>query len=196
MPIQQTDLRIRRTKKLLNTAFTELLDEVALDKITVNNLTKRAEINRVTFYLHYKDIDDFTNQFIDELFYDIEKIFNRHYEAEFSKDVEMQVITQLLDYIASEQKIFRSLLVSKSVPYFTQLFMELIRDLIERRNQDQLEPNTLFSIINIELDVAYWYICSALIGTISMWLANDLKYSPQFLAQQILTLNPLRKYIK
>ena len=195
MNSDQQDLRIRRTKKFLMTAFVELLDEVALDKITVNSLTKRAEINRVTFYLHYKDMDDFVERFIDELFFDIESIFNRHYEKEFSKDIELQVITQLLEYIATKKDIFRSLLVSRSVPYFTQLFMELIRNVIEKRNRDQLEPNTLFSDIDIEMDVASWYISSALIGTISMWLASGLKYSPQFLAQQILKLNPLRKLI-
>ena len=46
-----------KTKNAIRTAFAEMVKEKGeLDKITVTELVKRANINRSTFYLHYSDI--------------------------------------------------------------------------------------------------------------------------------------------
>lgn len=46
------------TKKLIMTAFTEMLEELPFDKITVAALVKRAGVSPNTFYYHYEDIYD------------------------------------------------------------------------------------------------------------------------------------------
>lgn len=52
------DLRVKKTKKAIKTTFLELLESKPVSKITVTELAKKAEINKATFYLHYKDIFD------------------------------------------------------------------------------------------------------------------------------------------
>lgn len=47
-----------RSRKLIRSALAELLHEKPLDKITVTDVVKRADINRGTFYAHYLDIPD------------------------------------------------------------------------------------------------------------------------------------------
>jgi AcrR family transcriptional regulator len=49
------DPRVKRTRKLLQQAFAELLSEREFHNITVNDITERAEVNRATFYLHFDD---------------------------------------------------------------------------------------------------------------------------------------------
>lgn len=49
------DPRVRRTRQLIEDAFLELLGEKTLHAMTVGDITKRAEINRATFYSHYFD---------------------------------------------------------------------------------------------------------------------------------------------
>lgn len=44
------------TKRAIETAFVELLNERALSKITVKDITERCGINRNTFYYHYQDV--------------------------------------------------------------------------------------------------------------------------------------------
>ncbi|MEK5254612.1 TetR-like C-terminal domain-containing protein [Paenibacillus sp. FSL F4-0125] len=39
-------------------------------------------------------------------------------------------------------------------------------------------------------DIAAWYGTSAIIGPISMWLGNDMPYTPKYLAERIIQLNP------
>jgi len=43
-----------RSRRLIHTALADLLLEKPLDKITVTDVVNRAEINRGTFYLHYR----------------------------------------------------------------------------------------------------------------------------------------------
>lgn len=45
-----------KTKKTILNTFQEMLEEMPFDKITVTELTKRAEISHNTFYYHYEDI--------------------------------------------------------------------------------------------------------------------------------------------
>lgn len=50
------DPRFQKTHTLLQESIMSLIDEKPFDKITVNDITDRAQVNRSTFYLHYDDI--------------------------------------------------------------------------------------------------------------------------------------------
>lgn len=52
------DRRIKRTKGAVYDAMINLMIEKETRKITVLELCKKADINKSTFYLHYKSIDD------------------------------------------------------------------------------------------------------------------------------------------
>lgn len=52
------DIRIAKTKKGIINAFLELRSKKAIEKITVKELCEKAEINKSTFYTHFKDIYD------------------------------------------------------------------------------------------------------------------------------------------
>src|SRR5579859_6358246 len=50
-----TDLRIKRTQKLLMAALLELTAQKGFAAVSVSDLASYAEINRATFYRHYQD---------------------------------------------------------------------------------------------------------------------------------------------
>lgn len=52
------DRRIKRTRTAVFNAVLDLMVEKDTSKITVLELCKRADINKSTFYLHYKSMDD------------------------------------------------------------------------------------------------------------------------------------------
>ena len=60
-----------RSKALIRKAFLDLFEEKPFDKISVTDIVKRADINRGTFYLHYKDVSGVLEQIalsiVDEL---------------------------------------------------------------------------------------------------------------------------------
>jgi AcrR family transcriptional regulator len=49
------DPRIRRTRELLQQALAKLLDSREFEKISVQDITDGATVNRATFYAHYPD---------------------------------------------------------------------------------------------------------------------------------------------
>src|SRR6202142_2451845 len=52
---EQLDPRIRRTRQLLLDALRRLLAEKEFDKISIQDITEAATLNRATFYAHYPD---------------------------------------------------------------------------------------------------------------------------------------------
>jgi AcrR family transcriptional regulator len=52
---QRLDPRIRRTRQLLQDALRNLLTKKEFDKISVQDITEAATVNRATFYAHYED---------------------------------------------------------------------------------------------------------------------------------------------
>src|SRR5437588_10350962 len=55
--VNGSDPRVKRTRRLLMQAFTELAAEKDIRAITVQDIAGRATLNRATFYAHFRDKD-------------------------------------------------------------------------------------------------------------------------------------------
>src|SRR5947199_2284155 len=62
------DLRVRRTCKLLTQALIEGTVEKGFAALTVRDITRRAMVNRSTFYRHYLDKYDLLEQHLNEIY--------------------------------------------------------------------------------------------------------------------------------
>lgn len=67
-----------RSKQLIQKALIDLLQEKQVDKITVSDVVRKAEINRGTFYAHYTDIPDVLNHMIMQFFSTIREAISDH----------------------------------------------------------------------------------------------------------------------
>ena len=65
-----------RSRKLINDALADMLQEKPLDKITVTDVVAKAGINRGTFYAHYADIPDVINHLIQNTFSQIRQVLS------------------------------------------------------------------------------------------------------------------------
>ncbi len=61
---KRVDPRVLRTRKLLEQAFLELMNEKGFQEMTIHEITERATVNRATFYAHFEDKDDMLDSFI------------------------------------------------------------------------------------------------------------------------------------
>ena len=61
------DRRIRKTEEQLVKGLTKLMKTKSIKDITVRELADEVDINRSTFYLHYKDIFDMVEQIENKL---------------------------------------------------------------------------------------------------------------------------------
>ncbi len=65
---RRVDPRVKRTRKLLEQAFMELMFEKGFQSITIQDVTDRATVNRATFYAHFEDKYDLLDSYIREQF--------------------------------------------------------------------------------------------------------------------------------
>lgn len=80
---KSADMRWQRTERHLMAEFGRALAALPIEKITVTELARAAEINKATFYLHYRDIYDLSeayaralaNRVVDELGEDLSLFF-------------------------------------------------------------------------------------------------------------------------
>lgn len=99
MENQKTDLRIIKTKRSIHKAFCDMIMDMDYKDITVKELTRRAMINRNTFYLHYNSIDELVDELRDEI---ADKIISMYISYENIEDIKV-MIRQFFEYVASPQ---------------------------------------------------------------------------------------------
>ena len=65
--MEKEDRRYQRTRQAIQDAMWQLMQEKDFGQISVGEIAKRANINRVTFYRHYEDKYAWLNSCIQEL---------------------------------------------------------------------------------------------------------------------------------
>ncbi|MGO4494932.1 TetR/AcrR family transcriptional regulator C-terminal domain-containing protein [Paenibacillus sp. 2RAB27] len=187
----RVDPRVLRTRQLLKDAFVELLQEMDIEKISVNRIAERATINRVTFYLHYRDIPDMLEKMADEMIEDINRILNNASANQIAKEEEdWPMLVNLLEHFAEHAKFYKVVLASRRTPIFTDRMLRLLTELVTSRIE-RMGDESVLATAGIQKDIAIWYGSSALIGTIVAWLRQDMPYTPVYLAKQFILMRTL-----
>lgn len=70
------DLRVIKTKKNIKDAFIELRKKYTIDEIKVNTLCEKAMVNKTTFYNHYQDIYELSEELEKEVLNNFLNSFN------------------------------------------------------------------------------------------------------------------------
>lgn len=63
----KTDARVRYTRKVLKESLLQCMRSKPLKEITVKEVCEQAELNRATFYTHYRDCFDLLEQIENEM---------------------------------------------------------------------------------------------------------------------------------
>jgi AcrR family transcriptional regulator len=64
--MNQADLRVVRSKKMIKEAFLELIAEKGYKNVTIKDIAERAMVNRKTFYNRYESIDALFHEILNE----------------------------------------------------------------------------------------------------------------------------------
>ncbi|MDO5141434.1 MAG: TetR/AcrR family transcriptional regulator [Eubacteriales bacterium] len=104
----QEDKRIRRTKKLLRQALTHLMQQKDFQNITVTDVVREADINRGTFYAHYRDVYDLREQIEAEMIDDFREMIA---DLRPSEAATLQpVLRRAMDYLEENREIVTELI--------------------------------------------------------------------------------------
>jgi len=173
------DRRVRRTQKALRDALTQLLMEKSLKEISVIELVEQADINRGTFYLHYRDIYDLYASIEEEIVREFFEIFRKHHRGGASM---MPIIIEAFEYLGRNADICRFILGSEG--------SEFLDRLIETgKPQTASEWEQLFPGVSpADHELYYTFITSGCVGLIRRWFKAGLRESPKRMAEIARTL--------
>ena len=107
------DLRIRRTKESIYTAFKQMVCEMPYEKITVKALADRAMINRNTFYLHYESTDDVLREIqagYMERYIELVKDYNY-------LDNQREIVRSFFEFMESQDEFFKKITCDSRLDY-------------------------------------------------------------------------------
>ncbi|MBP2242926.1 AcrR family transcriptional regulator [Cytobacillus eiseniae] len=154
-----------------------LLKEKQISAITVKELCELADINRSTFYAHYKDHYDLLTQMEDELIEDMNMYLS---SCNFEKEKEaLQMTEKLLEYLATKQDEYQTLLNKNSDSSLQGKVHAIAHHyIIEKWMAVNPIDKNLSEYISS-------YIISGGIQMMKMWLYNGMDRSPKEMAEMI-----------
>ncbi|MBR3969516.1 MAG: TetR/AcrR family transcriptional regulator [Ruminococcus sp.] len=127
------DLRITKTRAAVKNAFLEIRASKPLEKITVKELSAAANINKATFYLHYKDIYNLSEILEREIIH--ECLYNGPDPNDIFENV-TNFINSLCENITANKDIIEILFEGTRSNSFPELFIEEMYKLIEENFPD------------------------------------------------------------
>lgn len=176
MDNESTDRRIRKTRKQLRQGLTELLEEKGAKSITVRELSERVDLNRGTFYLHYKDIFDMIEQIEMEMFNDFHNVLTKH-PMESLNGKPLPMLIDVFRFVSENADMCKVLLGKNGDLAFVNRLKDLVKD---RCLHDWVELFNTGKSHNFEY--FYSFIVSGCIGLLQNWLESGQKESPEHMA--------------
>ena len=175
--LKKEDRRVRRTKKLLTQALTELLQKKQVNEITVKELTDLADMNRGTFYMYYRDIFDMLEKIEDELFQKLDGIAQSHEHGDPTQQVK-PILLDLFRFIEENQEMCRVLLSPNGDMNFLHRLYEAIRERSLEIWKDQMG-----SLGEKEFDYRYSFVIFGCAGMIRAWVNRSCQETDMQMAE-------------
>lgn len=105
--MNNTDRRVKRTKKALHDALFALLKTKSINEITVTELTTLADVNRATFYFYYTDLIDMLQQIQSEVYDDFKNVVEQSPNSLTTIDGFTEYSERLLNFCKENETLCR-----------------------------------------------------------------------------------------
>jgi AcrR family transcriptional regulator len=198
-----SDLRVRRTQKLLREALIALIEERSFDVITVGEIAERAMVSRAAFYRYYQDKYNLVEKIFEEMVAvvvrDIDPIrraaINR-FDAQPATENpwgelfgEAQLMPEpyvkLFEHFAQYERLYRALLgqrgsslfVTKMRASIAETMSERLQALAYALNSKQIAESRVFADGFVPALIA-----AQLVDAITWWLEQGKPYTPRQIA--------------
>ena len=174
---KKEDRRVRRTKKLLTQALTQLLQEKQINEITVKELTDLADMNRGTFYLYYKDMFYMLEKIEDGMFEALDAIVSLHEHDDVSQQTK-PILLDLFRFIQDNQEMCRVLLSPHGDMNFLHRLNEVVREKCLKA-----WPNIRKEKGEADFDYHYSFVVFGCAGIIRAWVNRNCSESAEKMAE-------------
>lgn len=171
------DRRIQKTRQAIINAFIDLLTEKGFDKITINDIAERANINRGTVYLHYADKFDLLDKCIETY---VEPLL-QHCVNTGDPNTNAIVLHNMFAYLEKNLTIYKLFLSNEVAGFFRNRIYATIEHALDI---NALRPENSA----LSYDATVHFFTSGFIGVLEWWVNNSMPCSVQEITEQLMFL--------
>lgn len=166
------------TKRALSAAFKELLQDEPFEKISVADICDKCQMNRKSFYYHFKDKYDLANWIFDTEFIALSQS-NALAIASTSFEERWNGIIVVCHYFYENRNFYRKILKVGGQNSFAEHFRDFIHPILQNRVESMIGKNDIpdmvfdFIVDGLECAIARWLLDKNCIT--AQEFANNLK---------------------
>lgn len=152
------------TKQLIAQTLKKLMINMNLDKITVQDIVKACELNRKTFYYHFKDKQDLVCW-----------IFDTEFAALTDLNQDNSVFDELVEHLYNNRDFYVSALSSDVQNNLNEHFFKIIFDSNMIKIKEVLGTNELAAD---EINLIANFFSNGIVASITQWARDGMKSFP------------------
>lgn len=161
MKPKTVDRRTQRTRRALRDALLSLLMEKSWDELSVQDICKRADIGRSTFYLHFPSKEELLSGSLDDLRGALTASTVAGAKAQAAQP--LAFLHRLLDHLYEQRRLCRLIFGRRSAHTVQVRFREMVAKLVA----DNLAA---FTPAGWRRDAAVRYLAGALVEMLAWWI--------------------------
>ena len=173
---KKVDRRVIKTRRQLKKGLAVLMKEKSVNQITVKELVEEVDINRSTFYLHFKDIQDLFREIEENMEAQIKRAIEEHPIVSGNENA-FYFIEDMFRVLDEEREISKALIG----PNGDMGFIHRIERIIKENSRGTLEK--MFPGKKEDLKYFYAFCLSGCLGLVKVWLNEGEEKSPEEMAQ-------------
>ncbi|KTT83653.1 TetR family transcriptional regulator [Mammaliicoccus sciuri] len=183
------DRRVRKSKRAIKQAFIQLLTENNLDRITIQQISDLADVNRGTFYLNYEDkyalLDEMENEQIEEIkgYVDIRKMdLSTKTSDRFIEEFANKVIKNVIKHIEQNMEFYQVILNLERKSKIEEQLADIVRSNIKHLigNKD--------NVFGIPENYYLSYVVGSMMSMIKYWVSDENRVSVEELVNYVSTI--------
>lgn len=169
---ERRDRRAMRTRTALQRALMSLIREQDYDAITVDDLCRKADVGRSTFYLHFSSKDDLKRSGLADLKAQL-------VEATSPSADRFSFVLPLLEHASEQLLHYRALAGTRGRRVSLKAMREIVHAMVEADIRSK--AGDAEDIDGISPEVAAQFVTGALMGMLAWWLDGGAKLPPDTL---------------
>jgi len=175
----KTDRRVKYTNMQLRDALVSSLQKDHISNITVKSLCELADVNRSTFYAHYRDPYDLLYHIEREVLGNIKRYLEKQEYSDDKRPISFQVLNRILEYVKEKADLFKALLSDNSDASFQMEVMQLAHlDLFHPDNKLSERMQEYLTVFGI----------TGCISILHKWLSDGIVESTTEISEFILNV--------
>ena len=180
MEEKKTDRRTLKTRKAIYNVLMELLTQKSLHKVTVQEISDTADINRTTFYKHFLDVYDLYDKLEQDILIEWGMQVLKMQDLR-SKDF----FITLVDYVDKNKNVFKMVFSPNAPSQLRTRFEKLLDGLLQKIESEKKGTD----MKDIKLSYQTSYRSQGCIAVLSRWIDQGSDQPKEFVVKVLSELD-------